>query len=662
MPGWLQVINHVNPLGYEVDALRGLLIGVPAGLGLDFGVLILAVRAHDRNRLRPTRPVSPLITGKPGWIRRLAGYLLSHRRNVVLALTGAVLGSACQVARPADRAADRRRRHRRPPRRAVALAGRCCSSPPALTFGLRLPAPLPRRPGRARRAVRPAQRHARPPADDGPRRPSTGCRPASSCPGPTPTPTLVQGLLNFLPIMSGNVLLMVLSLGRHVRAVAAAGAASAWSSRRRCSSISYRMRGAGVPGHLGRPAARGRRRADRRRGRQRRAGRQGVRAGRRASCERLADAAADALRLADARGPAPGALPAAAGGDPDARRRSPSWPSAAGWRCTAQITHRHVPRLLHLRRPVRRAGPAARRRPHRRPAGPGRRRAHLPAARPAPGHRRRARTPSTLPERRAARSPSTTCTSATATAPRCSTASTCTSPPASGSRSSGASGSGKSTVAPLLVSRFHDPTRGAVLRRRPRRARRDAALAAPPGRRGVRGELPVLRHGPAPTSPTAARTRPTTRSRPRPGPPQAHEFIDRPAARLRHRGRRARADACPAGSASASRWPGRSSPTRAILILDDATSAVDATHRGGHPRRPARGAGRPDHAADRAPRSRRCTWPTASSCSTAAGSSTQGTPRRADRAQRASTARLLSGLDDGAGARAAGDGIEALAR
>ncbi|HEX7662267.1 MAG TPA: ABC transporter permease [Pseudonocardiaceae bacterium] len=42
MPGWLRVINRVNPLGYEVDALRGLLIGTPANLGLDFGVLVLA--------------------------------------------------------------------------------------------------------------------------------------------------------------------------------------------------------------------------------------------------------------------------------------------------------------------------------------------------------------------------------------------------------------------------------------------------------------------------------------------------------------------------------------------------------------------------------------------------------------------------------------------
>jgi ABC-2 type transport system permease protein len=42
MPGWLQVINRVNPLSYEVDALRGLLIGTPARLLLDFGVLLVA--------------------------------------------------------------------------------------------------------------------------------------------------------------------------------------------------------------------------------------------------------------------------------------------------------------------------------------------------------------------------------------------------------------------------------------------------------------------------------------------------------------------------------------------------------------------------------------------------------------------------------------------
>jgi ABC-2 type transport system permease protein len=39
MPGWLQAISKVNPLSYEVSALRGLLIAVPTNLALDAGVL-----------------------------------------------------------------------------------------------------------------------------------------------------------------------------------------------------------------------------------------------------------------------------------------------------------------------------------------------------------------------------------------------------------------------------------------------------------------------------------------------------------------------------------------------------------------------------------------------------------------------------------------------
>ncbi|MFD4606378.1 ABC transporter permease [Streptomyces sp. NPDC058464] len=42
MPGWLQVVSRINPLSYQVDALRGLLLGTPAHLGLDFGVLAVA--------------------------------------------------------------------------------------------------------------------------------------------------------------------------------------------------------------------------------------------------------------------------------------------------------------------------------------------------------------------------------------------------------------------------------------------------------------------------------------------------------------------------------------------------------------------------------------------------------------------------------------------
>jgi ABC-2 type transport system permease protein len=45
MPGWLQAISRCNPLSYQVDALRGLLIGTPAHLGLDLIVLIVATVA-----------------------------------------------------------------------------------------------------------------------------------------------------------------------------------------------------------------------------------------------------------------------------------------------------------------------------------------------------------------------------------------------------------------------------------------------------------------------------------------------------------------------------------------------------------------------------------------------------------------------------------------
>ena len=39
MPGWLQVISKINPLTYEVEALRGLLIGTETTLWLDVVVL-----------------------------------------------------------------------------------------------------------------------------------------------------------------------------------------------------------------------------------------------------------------------------------------------------------------------------------------------------------------------------------------------------------------------------------------------------------------------------------------------------------------------------------------------------------------------------------------------------------------------------------------------
>ncbi|MEV4285823.1 ABC transporter permease [Nonomuraea bangladeshensis] len=42
MPEWLQTISAINPLTYEVDALRGLLLGISSSLPLDFTVLVVA--------------------------------------------------------------------------------------------------------------------------------------------------------------------------------------------------------------------------------------------------------------------------------------------------------------------------------------------------------------------------------------------------------------------------------------------------------------------------------------------------------------------------------------------------------------------------------------------------------------------------------------------
>jgi ABC-2 type transport system permease protein len=43
MPRWLQLVAHVNPLTYEVDALRAaMLVGSPSvyGLSVDFAILV----------------------------------------------------------------------------------------------------------------------------------------------------------------------------------------------------------------------------------------------------------------------------------------------------------------------------------------------------------------------------------------------------------------------------------------------------------------------------------------------------------------------------------------------------------------------------------------------------------------------------------------------
>ena len=70
MPAWLQGVSHVNPLSYEVSALRGLLLGTPTTLWLDFARARRHGGSRDRHRLRAAGPADPLTPG-PGRSPRL---------------------------------------------------------------------------------------------------------------------------------------------------------------------------------------------------------------------------------------------------------------------------------------------------------------------------------------------------------------------------------------------------------------------------------------------------------------------------------------------------------------------------------------------------------------------------------------------------------------
>ena len=67
---------------------------------------------------------------------------------------------------------------------------------------------------------------------------------------------LVQGLLNFLPLLTGNLLMMVLSLGV-MFVLSPLLALLGLVVLPALFAVSYRMRHPGLPGHLGRAAARG---------------------------------------------------------------------------------------------------------------------------------------------------------------------------------------------------------------------------------------------------------------------------------------------------------------------------------------------------------------------------------------------------------------------
>ncbi len=452
-------------------------------------------RLHDPRSVTAIRascqPRAVRKARQPGWVRRLWGYMLRHRRDVVLSLGAAVLGSVCQTVVPLVerqivdnvivthtsslwpwlRAAGRPRRRPAsgsPTSAATEAAGSRSSVQYDLrndmhdhlqTHGLRQPRPHADRP-----AGRPGQLRL----------------------------DARAGAAQLLPDHERQRAADAAVAGRDDLPLAAAGRWSAWSSPRPCSFVSYRMRWRVFPATWD--------------GQQREGDVaqivdedvNGVRVVKafgqeRRELERVAGAAKDALRLADAGRAAAVALPAAARGDPDPRPGGD--PRARRLAGAAPRDHpRDLPRLLDLHRPADGAGPAAGRRADDRPAGPGRGRAHLPAARPAAGHRRRAGCRRAA-RRCAARSPSPTSHFAYGDG----------APVLEGFDLHVAPGERVAIVGPerqRQVDRGH--ARLALLRPRPRAPCWSTAttcatvtlqLAAPPGRRRLRGELPLLRLG-----------------------------------------------------------------------------------------------------------------------------------------------------------------------
>jgi ATP-binding cassette subfamily B protein len=146
----------------------------------------------------------------PGWIRRLWGYLLRHRRNVVLALGAAVLGSACQTVVPliARQIVDH-----------VIVRHTSALWPWLVTLIVIAVAVFAfsyvrrYRGGQVALAVQYDLRndmhdHLQSMDQDSLSRLSTGQLVSRA----NSDSTLVMGLLSFFPIMSGNVLMMLLSL------------------------------------------------------------------------------------------------------------------------------------------------------------------------------------------------------------------------------------------------------------------------------------------------------------------------------------------------------------------------------------------------------------------------------------------------------------------
>ena len=315
----------------------------------------------------------------------------------------------------------------------------------------------------------------------------------------------------------------------------------------------------GVPRHLGRPAARRRGRRRRRRGRHRRAGGEGLRPGGARARPPGRRRPAASTRSAQPAGAAAGPVHRRPAGHPGAGPGRRARPSAAGWpsRATSRSARswRSPPtscswwRRCGCSPALFAVGQQARAGAERDPR-PARRQRPRSSSRPTPSSSPPVRGEVALRRRplRLHHEPS-----------RCSTASTCTCAPGEVVALVGASGSGKSTVTALLP-RFYDVPAGTVTV--DGIDVRDVTLDSLRRQVGVVFEetLPVLRHRPRPTSPTAGPTPPTPRSRRRPGPPAPTTSSPRcPTATTPWSA--SGASRSRAASASASPWPGPSSPT-----------------------------------------------------------------------------------------------------
>ena len=591
----------------------------------------------------------PTAGGAQGWIRRLWGYMLRHRRDLTLALAAAVLGSACQAVVPLVE------------RQIVddVIIARTSPLWPWLVAAARLRRGEPSgfayvrryRGGRVALDVQYDLRNAMHDhlqtldfanLDQMP----TGQLVARA----NSDSALVQGLLSFLPIMIGNVLLLLLSLVVMFVPVAAAGAGQPGHGRPAPAGRLLPDAVADLPGHLGRPAARGRRgrrsstRTSTACGSSRRSARSSASSsGSPTRPQTLYGSQMRAVRLQARYQPLLRGDPVArAGRRPRARRLAGAAPRDHA---------RHVPRLLDLHRPARGAGPPARRRRSPSASRPGPASsgssssstasppiADAPDAVELPGLRgeialrgRALR----LPRRRR----------------RCSTAST--SHVAPGER-----------VALVGAERLRQVDRDAAAPAllRPDRGRGAASTAstcATVTLDSLRRQVGVVfeesflfsdtvRANIAYGRPDATDAEVEAAAR----AAQAARVHRRAARRLRHRRRRARPH--PVGRPAPAHRAGPRAPHRPAdpdpRRRDQRGRRRD---RGGDPRRPAHRHGRAAPRSSSRTAGRRCASPTGSSWSTAAASSTQGTHEELTRPQRRCTAPCSTGLDEERSSRSA---------